>query len=78
MGERRWTVVLDRGQRILLPERAPVGALEQVIAVDEAQDLLAREVRVVDMRNPRRPTVRLAPEAAQTMRQIKMIELGDD
>jgi len=78
VGERRWTVVLDRGQRILLPERTPVGALEQVIAVDEAQDLLAREVRVVDMRNPRRPTVRLAPEAAQTMRQIKMIELGDD
>ncbi len=35
IGERRWDVVLDRDQRILLPEDAPVQALERVIALDQ-------------------------------------------
>lgn len=78
MGERRWTLILDDDQRILLPETDPVGALEQVIAVDEAQDLLSRQVALVDMRNPNRPTARLTPYAAMQMRQIKLNELGDD
>ena len=78
IGERRWDVILSDGQKIKLPERDPLRALEQVIAVDEAQDLFARDVMLVDMRNPRRPTVRLAPEAADALRQVKMIELGDD
>ncbi|KKL19370.1 hypothetical protein LCGC14_2466140 [marine sediment metagenome] len=78
VGERRWDVVLDRGQRILLPELAPVSALEQVIAMEQAQELLARDVTLVDMRNPARPTVRLDPETAGTLRKIKLSELGAD
>ncbi|MEM6824539.1 MAG: cell division protein FtsQ/DivIB [Pseudomonadota bacterium] len=66
VGERRWDVVLDRDQRILLPEADPVAALERVIAMGEAQDLLRRDVSVIDMRNPRRPTLRLGPWAAET------------
>ena len=64
IGERRWDLVLDRGQRILLPESHPVPALERVIALDKAQDLLARAIVHVDMRLPHRPTVRLAAPAA--------------
>ena len=64
IGERRWDLVLDGNQRILLPERDPVPALQKVMALDRAQDLLARAVQVVDMRNPARPTLRLAPGAA--------------
>ena len=60
MGERRWDLVLDRDQRILLPERDPVPALERVIALDRAEDLLSRAITLVDMRLPHRPTVRLA------------------
>ena len=78
IGERRWNVVLSRGQRIMLPETDAVAAMEEVIALHEAEDLLARDVRAVDMRNPERPTVRMAPVAAASMRQIKMTELGDD
>ncbi|MBJ3762252.1 cell division protein FtsQ/DivIB [Maribius pontilimi] len=78
VGERRWTLVLDRDQRILLPEVDPVSALEQVIAVDEAQELLGRDVVLVDMRRPARPTVRLVPDSAKILRQIKLDELGDD
>lgn len=63
VGERRWDLVLDRDQRVLLPEKDPVLALERVLALEEARDLLARDVAVVDMRNPARPTVRLGPDA---------------
>lgn len=59
VGERRWTLVLDRDQEILLPETSPLPALAQVIALDQAKDLLARDIAAVDMRNPVRPTLRL-------------------
>ncbi|MBT8419132.1 MAG: cell division protein FtsQ/DivIB, partial [Silicimonas sp.] len=67
VGERRWDVVLDRGQRILLPETKPVTALEKVIALDQAQDLLARDIANVDFRNPKRPVLRLTPSAIETL-----------
>lgn len=71
VGERRWDLVLDRGQRILLPPVAPVTALERVLALDAAQDLLARDLVAVDMRNPLRPTLRLSPEAAAELARIR-------
>lgn len=63
MGERRWDMVLDRDVRIMLPERNAVAALEKVIALDQAQDLLARDIAAVDFRNPKRPVIRLTPSA---------------
>lgn len=77
MGERRWDLVLDRDQRIQLPAENPVPALEQVIALDQAQELLGRDVSVVDMRNPHRPTLRMNAPAVETLYRIKGIELGD-
>lgn len=68
MGERRWDVVLDRGQRILLPARNPLRALERVIALDLAKEMLARDIALVDMRNPDRPTVRMNVAAADAFR----------
>lgn len=67
MGERRWDIVLDAGQRILLPTENPVAALDRVIALHAAQDMLSRDVAVVDMRNGDRPTLRLSPLAAAAM-----------
>jgi cell division protein FtsQ len=58
VGERRWDVVLNDEQRIRLPETGALQALEKVIALDAAQDLLARDVSIVDFRNPRRPVLR--------------------
>ena len=77
VGERRWDLVLTRDQRILLPEDGPVRALEQVIALDDAQDLLARDVAAVDMRNPARATVRLSATAVEELQRIRAIESGD-
>jgi cell division protein FtsQ len=76
VGERRWDVVLDRDQRILLPESGAVEALEQVLALDGARDLLARNVTVVDMRLPHRPTLRLDMHAVEELRRIRSTSLG--
>lgn len=67
IGERRWDMVLDREQRILLPEDDPVTALRRVIALESSQDLLSRDLTVVDMRSPVRPTIRLAAPATETL-----------
>jgi len=76
MGERRWDVVLDRGQRILLPEQGAVATLERVIALAQAEDMLERDVVTIDMRNVARPTLRLTEGAVEEMRRIKNIEAG--
>lgn len=70
MAARRWDVVLDRDQRILLPEQDPVSALERVIALNEAGDLFARDVVAVDLRLPDRPTVRMQPRAVEAWRGV--------
>jgi cell division protein FtsQ len=70
MGERRWDVVLDRDQRILLPTEGPIRALERVIVMAQTQDLLERDVSVVDMRNQDRPTIRLNEQAVAEMRRV--------
>ena len=69
VGERRWDVVLDRDQRLMLPAADPVRALDRLLALDAAQGLLSRDIVAVDLRLPHRPTVRLSPEAAQALRQ---------
>ena len=75
-GERRWDVVLDRDQVIQLPEQGAVAALERVIALDEAEDMLGRDLAVIDMRIPGRPTLRMAPGAVDEFRRIKSLEIG--
>ncbi|MGY6549662.1 MAG: cell division protein FtsQ/DivIB [Roseinatronobacter sp.] len=72
MGERRWDVVLDRGQRILLPERGALAALERVIALQQAQDLLNRDLLLADLRNPQRPVLRLSAGAVDALRSMRI------
>ncbi|TMV66694.1 cell division protein FtsQ, partial [Thioclava sp. BHET1] len=76
VGARRWDLVLDRDQRIMLPEKAPVQALERVIALNDAQDLLSRDVTVVDMRLANRPTLRLTPAAFAARQQALGLDQG--
>lgn len=73
VGERRWDVVLTRDQRILLPETGAVRALERVIALDTAQELLSRDVSRVDLRLPHRPTVRMKTGAAEDLMRIRAL-----
>ncbi|MFZ1340104.1 MAG: cell division protein FtsQ/DivIB, partial [Paracoccaceae bacterium] len=74
MGERRWDLVLDRDQRILLPSDNPVRALERLLALDHAQDILARDLMAIDLRNDARPTLRLTPFALNDLRRSQGID----
>ncbi len=71
IGGRRWDVVLDRDQRIMLPETGAIQALERVIALERAEEILARDVSRVDMRLAQRPTVRMNEEATREWWQIR-------
>jgi cell division protein FtsQ len=73
MGARRWDIVLDRDQRILLPTTGAVTALERVIALEGAQDVLSRDVARIDMRLSGRPTVKMNDEATQELWRIRQL-----
>ncbi|MEL6571930.1 MAG: cell division protein FtsQ/DivIB [Pseudomonadota bacterium] len=70
MGERRWDVVLDRNIRLMLPEENPVAALDRIIVINDAKDMLSRDIAAVDMRNPARPVLRMSPDAANALRRV--------
>lgn len=74
VGERRWDIVLDREQRVMLPEKNPVQALERLLALDHAQDLMNRDILTVDLRTDHRPTLRLTPNALAEARRAQGIE----
>lgn len=74
MGERRWDIVLDRDQRLLLPSDNPVRALERLLALDKAEDILARDVAAIDLRNDARPTLRLTPFALNELRRSQGLD----
>lgn len=67
VGERRWDLILAGDQRISLPEKDPSVALKQILILAQTKDLLARHITVVDYRNPRRPTIRLASGATESV-----------
>ncbi len=72
IGERRWDLVLREGPRLKLPEANPVGELQRVLAAQGAEDLLDRDIVAVDMRNPRRPVLRLSPEAKSRLLEMRL------
>lgn len=71
MGDRRWDMVLDRNQRLLLPEDRPVQALERLLALDQAEDLLARDLAAIDLRDEKRPILRLGEDALLQARRAR-------
>ncbi|WP_380058364.1 cell division protein FtsQ/DivIB [Falsihalocynthiibacter sp. SS001] len=76
VGERRWDLVLNNDQRILLPEEKPREALHRVIALNSVRDLLARDIEVVDMRLNDRPTLRLRNTPENSTDDPSVIESG--
>ncbi|MBL4874326.1 MAG: cell division protein FtsQ/DivIB [Rhodobacteraceae bacterium] len=78
IGERRWNLVLDRGQTIMLPEFGAVSALRRVIGLHQAEDLLNRDVLSVDMRNSNRPILRLTDKAISELRRLRTEVKGED
>ncbi len=73
LGDRRWDVVLDRNQRILLPASSAVRALERALALDAVDEILARDVARVDLRLSDRPTVRMNASATEEWWRIRQM-----
>ncbi|MFT4714908.1 MAG: cell division protein FtsQ [Paracoccaceae bacterium] len=65
VGERRWDLILDRNQRIMLPEVDAVAALERVLGLHDINELLTRDLVTIDLRDGRRPTLRLSSDALE-------------
>lgn len=78
MGERRWDLVLDRDQVVKLPELNPLGALQRVMALETSEQLMRRDLSVVDMRDPERPMLRLTEHAVEELERLKAMEAGED
>jgi cell division protein FtsQ len=78
VGARRWDLVLDRDQVIRLPEEEPAAALRRVMALHAAEQLLARDLTVVDLRDPRRPMLRLSEHAVSELERLRNPDMGED
>ena len=74
IGDRRWDIVLDRNQTIMLPQVSPVAAVERLLALDAAENILARDVISVDLRFDQRPTLRLSKRAWDALNGIEFKE----
>ncbi len=71
VSDRRWTLNLEGGIAILLPEENPAGALERVVAADAQSQLLARAITAVDVRQPGELVVRLTDAALADLRKLQ-------
>jgi len=69
VADRRWDIVLDNGVEIKLPEHDFETRLAQMITLDSAQDLLARDVLTIDLRLKDRLSVTLSDEAMARWRE---------
>ncbi|MEL6219272.1 MAG: cell division protein FtsQ/DivIB [Pseudomonadota bacterium] len=80
VGKRRWSLVLDREMVVMLPAEGPVKALKGIMALQFGEEVFARDLAVIDLRIPHRPTLRLAPQAAEALVLRRAVELvlGED
>lgn len=65
IGGRRWDVHLDNGVIVRLPEENVAAALALLSRFDEEQQVLSRDIALVDLRLPDRVAVRLTPGALE-------------
>ncbi|NND49040.1 MAG: FtsQ-type POTRA domain-containing protein, partial [Rhizobiales bacterium] len=63
VGKRRWSLRLDNGVIVHLPEEGTARALDELIGMNEAEGLIDRDVAIVDMRIPDRVTILPGREA---------------
>ena len=62
VGQRRWNLIIASGQVIMLPEKNPEHAIQKIIILDEAEQILSRNISVFDLRLPSRITLRIPPD----------------
>jgi len=58
VGQRRWDVIMDRDRIIKLPENGPLEAMRKLKVLDEKENLLSRQISIIDLRIPKTIYVR--------------------
>src|SRR5690606_30075909 len=66
MGKRRWNIRFENGMEVKLPEKDPLAAWKRLAELQVEQQLLDREVKVVDFRLPDRLFITLSPQDMPT------------
>ena len=66
VGDRRWTLYLDSGVTVLLPETGQKEAIARLADLDTSQQLLSKGIRAVDLRLNGRVVVEVAEITAET------------
>jgi cell division protein FtsQ len=61
---RRWTLKMDNGMDVRLPELGKTEALARLVRLEREQKILEKDVLAIDLRMPDRIVVRLTEEAA--------------
>jgi cell division protein FtsQ len=61
---RRWTLKMDNGLDVRLPEHGAAEALARLVRLEREQGILQKDVIAIDLRMPDRVVVRLTEEAA--------------
>ncbi|PCI05498.1 MAG: hypothetical protein COB78_02550 [Hyphomicrobiales bacterium] len=64
VADRRWDLTMMGGIKVMLPENGAADALDALYKLQGEQDILARDLEVVDMRLPDRFTIRLSQQSA--------------
>ncbi len=61
---RRWTLVLDNGVELMLPEIDPATAIATAAQLDAGGHVLSRAITALDLREPGQTILRLDPEGS--------------
>lgn len=70
VGKRRWTLRMDNGVDVLLPEDAPDFAYGQLAELQRDKQVLERDVVSIDLRQSDRMILRLSKEASDKIRPV--------
>jgi cell division protein FtsQ len=62
VGQRRWNIIMTSGQIIMLPENNPEQAIQKILILDKAEQILSRQIAVFDFRLPARITLRISSD----------------
>lgn len=75
VGQRRWTLYLDNGMTVALPEKDPALALETLAALDRSQKLLSKGIKSIDLRLAHQVVVEL-PDPVEPEKEIKKFKVS--
>ena len=68
VGGRRWNLHLDNGVDVKLPEEDAASAIARLADINRRNQLIDRDVKVIDLRQPDRLVLQLGPNSAERLR----------